>query len=102
MKIVRTNVFKKLGASEADLAKLENELAANPDAGDVIQGLGGARKIRFAMKGKGKSGGGRAIYLAVMVDDTIFLILAYGKSKQENLSAQQLEIIREITEELKG
>lgn len=54
MEIVRTRAFerslKKLGASDDDIAALENEIAANPETGDVIPGLGGARKIRFAMK----------------------------------------------------
>lgn len=67
VKIVRTTIFtkclKKLNASESDIERLESELASNPSAGDVIQGLSGARKVRFAMGGKGKRGGGRAIYV---------------------------------------
>jgi len=63
MRIIRTSLFerslKKLGASAADLAKLEADIAANPTIGDVIQGLGGARKVRFSMAGRGKSGGRR-------------------------------------------
>ncbi len=53
MKIVRTSSFerslKKLGASGADLERLEAQLAAEPTAGDVIVGLKGARKVRFSM-----------------------------------------------------
>jgi hypothetical protein len=74
MEIVRTSLFerslKKLGASAADLKRLETEIAFNPTAGDVIQGLGGARKVRFSMAGRGKSGGGRAIYVLVVQADT--------------------------------
>jgi hypothetical protein len=59
MEIVRTSLFerslKKLGAS-ADLKRLETEIAFNPTVGDVIQGLSGARKARFSMAGRGKSG----------------------------------------------
>jgi hypothetical protein len=74
MKIVRTSLFerslKKLGASASDLEKLEAEIVGNPAAGDVIQGLHGARKARFSMAGRGKSGGGRAIYVLVVKADT--------------------------------
>jgi hypothetical protein len=74
MKIVRTSLFerslKKLGASASDLEKLEAEIVDNPAAGDVIQGLHGARKARFSMAGRGKSGGGRAIYVLVVKADT--------------------------------
>ena len=90
MRIVRTTVFtkalKKLGASAADLGALEMEIAANPQAGDVIPGLGGARKIRFSMAGKGKRGGGRAIYIAVVREDTVYLLTAYSKAKKDDLT----------------
>jgi hypothetical protein len=53
VRIVRTTTFekclKKLGASKKEIARLEEEIAANPEAGDVIKGLEGARKIRFGM-----------------------------------------------------
>jgi hypothetical protein len=90
MEIVRTSLFerslKKLGASAADLKRLETEIAFNPTAGDVIQGLSGARKVRFSMAGRGKSGGGRAIYVLVVQADTAYLLLAYSKKDQEDLS----------------
>ena len=104
MQIVRTRVFtrslKKLGASEADIERLEAELARNPEAGDVIQGLAGARKIRFAMAGKGKRGGGRAIYVVVWRADTAYLILAYSKAAQEELSNAQRAMIAAVIEEI--
>jgi hypothetical protein len=66
MKIVRTRRYlkdmKRIGATAIDMASLEQEIAANPTAGDVIQGLGGIRKIRFGIGNRGKRGGGRAIY----------------------------------------
>jgi mRNA-degrading endonuclease RelE of RelBE toxin-antitoxin system len=91
LEIIRTSLFekslKKLGATEADIEKLERELALNPEAGDVIQGLGGARKVRFSMGGKGRSGGGRAIYVVVWRNDTAYLLLAYSKAVQEEYAA---------------
>lgn len=106
MRIVRTMLFikslKKLGASATDIAKLEAELGANPSAGDVIPGMGGLRKVRFAMKGKGKSGGGRAIYFVFVAGDAIYLLLAYDKSVQSDLSQMQRETLKTIMKELPG
>lgn len=104
MRIVRTLLFekslKKLGASAADLAKLEADIAANPVVGDVIQGLSGARKARFSMAGRGKSGGGRAIYVLVVTADTAYLLLAYSKKVQEDLSAAQRKALAEVVKVL--
>ena len=62
MEIFRTKTFERsvraLGVTDSELQALEAAIAADPDAGDVIRGLKGARKIRFAMAGKGKSGEG--------------------------------------------
>jgi hypothetical protein len=106
MKIVRTAMFgkslKKLGASVADLESLEQEIANNPEAGDVIPGLGGARKIRFGMKGKGKRGGGRAIYLIAVRVDTVYLLLAYSKSEKGNLTMADKRTLAPLIEELKN
>jgi hypothetical protein len=92
--------LKKLNASESDIERLETELAANPSAGDVIQGLSGARKIRFAMGGKGKRGGGRAIYVVVWRADTAYLLLAYSKAAQEDLSNAQREALAAVIKEI--
>jgi hypothetical protein len=75
-------------------------IVARPQFGDVIPGLSGARKIRFAMKGRGKSGGGRAIYIVVWKNDTAYLLLAYSKSVQSDLSDAQRAAIRTITKEI--
>ena len=54
--------WKELGLSDDDLRDLQNILLVNPKAGKVIEGTGGAAKIRYAISGKGKSGGARVIY----------------------------------------
>jgi hypothetical protein len=104
MEVVRTSTFmkslKKLGATEADIEKLESELVRNPEAGDVIPGLSGARKIRFSMGGKGKRGGGRAIYVVVWRRDTAYLVLAYSKTVQEELSRSQRTMIAAVIKEI--
>jgi hypothetical protein len=104
MQLVQTTVFAKaiakLNVTQVELDALETEIATNPQAGDVIRGLRGVRKIRFAMSGKGKSGGGRCVYLVLPVEDTIYLLLAYGKSKQTDLSQRQRKDILAFIEEL--
>jgi hypothetical protein len=104
MQLVRTTTFikaiEKLKVTDAELDALETEIATAPQAGDVIQGLKGVRKIRFAMGGKGKRGGGRCIYLVLAIEDTIYLLLAYGKSKQTDLSQKQRKDILAFIEEL--
>ena len=104
MQLVRTSPFTKaitkLNVTDDELADLETEIATNPQAGDVIQGLKGVRKIRFAMGGKGKRGGGRCIYLVLAIEDSIYLLLAYGKSKQTDLSQKQRKDILAFIEEL--
>jgi hypothetical protein len=104
MNLIRTTSFTKavtaLKVTDVELAALETEIATNPKAGDVIKGLKGVRKIRFAMGGKGKRGGGRCIYLALTIEDTIYLLLAYGKSKQTDLSQKQRKDMLTFIEEL--
>ena len=105
MEIVRTRTFersgKALGVTDAELQALEDAIIANPDAGAVIKGLKGVRKVRFALGGRGKSGGGRAIYLVVRVRDAAYLLLAYAKAAQSDLSNGQRKAILEMLETLK-
>ena len=93
MQIVRATSFikaiAKLNVTDAELDALESNVATNPQAGDLIKGLKGVRKIRFAFGGKGKRGGGRCIYLVLAIEDTAYLLLAYSKSKQTDLSPRQ-------------
>jgi hypothetical protein len=71
MEIVRTGSYAKgvkrllrLGAAEQDILNMEDAIAANPHVGDVMQGSGGMRKVRFGYAGVGARGGGRTIYLS--------------------------------------
>ncbi|MCA3287930.1 MAG: hypothetical protein ING09_15390 [Roseomonas sp.] len=106
MQIVRTGLYlrqmKRLGASSTDMGRLEAEIAVNPQAGDVIPGLMGLRKIRFSLGNKGKRGGGRAVYFLVVSDDVAVMIFAYAKSAQEDLTTEQrkaaLALLKEMTD----
>lgn len=104
MKIFRTRTFlkdvKRMGVTEKELKLVEHEIAADYTAGDVILGTGGARKIRFAMGGKGKRGGGRAIYVAVVTEDTAYMLLAYPKSEQEDLTSDEKKAVKAFIDSL--
>ena len=78
-----------MGLGDEELVKLENTLLSDPDAGDVIQGTGGARKIRIPLEGRGKFGGGRVIYVDLVVREQIYLLLAYAKNVQRDLSPSE-------------
>jgi hypothetical protein len=61
-------------------------LAHNPEAGRVIQGTGGVRKVRIASSGRGKSGGARVIYYFYNASMPVFLLTVYAKNEQDDLS----------------
>ena len=73
-------------------------VAERPEAGDVIPGAGGARKIRFAIGGQGKSGGARVIYYAGSV--VIYLLTIYVKGAKANLSQREIKTLHTICKEL--
>ena len=77
-------------------------LIDHPDAGDVIPGSGGVRKLRWAAKGKGKRGGARIIYLYVVVAGRVYLIRCYAKNVKADLTADEKKQLRQIAADLKG
>jgi len=77
-------------------------LADHPDAGDVIRGAGGARKLRWAAKGKGKRGGARIIYVYLVIAARVFLIRCYAKSVKSDLTPDEKKKLRQIAVNLKG
>jgi hypothetical protein len=77
-------------------------LIHHPDAGDVIQGAGGAHKLRWAARGKGKRGGARVIYLYVVIAARIYLLRCYAKNVKTDLTADEKKELRQIAVHLKG
>lgn len=102
---VLTSGFEKswsdLGLGDDELRVLQSLLIDDPESGDVIQGTGGARKIRIPMEGRGKSGGGRVIYVDVVVRERIYLLLAYPKNVQADLNPEQKKLVRKIIQTIK-
>jgi len=82
--------------------RLINELSCNPYIGDIIQGTGGFRKLRFARQGSGKSGGYRVVYFFASELTPIFLVSIYAKNTQENISDKQRNELRAIAKIIKG
>jgi len=70
-------------------------LSAHPEAGDVIPGSGGCRKVRWSRAGRGKSGGVRVIYFTKFANGELWLLVVYAKSVRGNIPAQILKSIRE-------
>jgi hypothetical protein len=93
-----TRQIKEL-VSDDEYAAFQSELASDPEAGDVIQGTGGLRKIRVAAKGHGKRGGARVIYYYFVSDSQIALLLAYAKNESEDLTAAQKRALKQIIEQ---
>ena len=71
------------------IERLAGYLIDHPDAGDVIPGSGGVRKLRWAAKGKGKRGGARIIYLYAVVAARIYLMRCYAKNVKTDLTADE-------------
>src|SRR5580704_5772096 len=97
--VIETPAFLASAADERigedERAAIVSYMAANPDAGEIMPGTGGARKVRFAGRGKGKSGGYR-VYAAD--DIPVFLLDVYGKDTQASLSqAQRNELRKTLT-----
>ena len=97
MVFIEVTTFRRSAAKLLDddaLAALQTMLMLRPDAGDIIPGTGGLRKVRVPAKGKGKRGGGRVIYYWIMSDDQIFLLYAYAKNERTDITPQQARLLR--------
>jgi hypothetical protein len=82
--------------------KVEQILLDNPDAGDLVAGTGGVRKLRVAFEGRGKRGSARTIYLHVEERNKVYFIVAYAKNVQENISAADKKAIRAYVEAIRA
>lgn len=81
-----TKRWYALGFTDDDLAELQFFLLNNPDAGDMMVGTGGLRKIRYAFDGRGKSGSARVCYVDFAAFEKNYLIQVFSKDEKANLS----------------
>ena len=86
--------------AEEEYLLLQEALASNPTAGDVMPGTGGFRKMRWAdpRRGKGRRGGLRLIYYYFSSDGQIWLMTIYDKSEMVDLSAREKKTLRDAVE----
>lgn len=88
--------WKTLGLGDSDLRRLQIALLGDPKIGAVMQGTGGVRKMRFAFEHRGKSGSVRVIYVDFEVYEKIYLLTAYTKNEQDNLTNEERNDIRKL------
>jgi len=103
MLFIETPIFTKLVTDlipDDEYRKIQLALVFRPKAGKLIPGSGGLRKIRWKSGGRGKRGGLRLIYFWDVPEDRIYMLLIYKKSKQKNLTPNQLKILRNLVKEL--
>ncbi|MGN0178895.1 MAG: type II toxin-antitoxin system RelE/ParE family toxin [Monoglobaceae bacterium] len=93
--------WSQMGLDESHLIQLERALLENPQKGKVIADTGGARKLRIQLDGRGKRGGGRVIYLDVFEKEKLYLLLAYPKNVQTDLTQEQKKAIKNLIEIIK-
>jgi hypothetical protein len=101
MQFIETNIFTRQVTallSDDEYSQLQVALSAHPDMGAIISHSGGLRKIRWSMSRRGKRGGVRAIYYWVVADNQILMLFMYPKNEKDDLTPQQLKVLREIVE----
>lgn len=81
-----------------ELADLQIFMMENPEAGDVVPGSGGVRKLRWRLGGGGKRGGLRVIYFVRYRPNEIWLLTMYAKSRQESIPTHTLRRLKEAFE----
>jgi len=99
--VAETPIFIRYASeiwSEAERQEFIAFIAANPEAGSVIRGSGGCRKVRWSRAGIGKRGGARVIYF-VADDEVVWLLIVYTKAKFDALPASFLARLRQGVED---
>lgn len=101
--VAETESFqRKVGRllSEDEKTELIAYLSENPNAGVLIQGTGGIRKLRWARSGRGKSGGVRVIYYFHNEDLPLYLLTLFGKNEKANISMEEKKLLSKLVRDL--
>lgn len=103
---VHTPLFEEVALdvpfTDEDLAELQKLLLKNPEAGDLVPGAGGVRKVRVPVpaRGKGTRGGARVIYYYVSGRATVYLLYVFSKGDWTDISADGKKLFKELTAKL--
>lgn len=84
--------------SDEEYTQFQQYLTDHPEAGDMVRGSGGVRKVRWKRAGTGKSGGVRVCYYVRNAAGQILLLVIYAKSAQDSISGSILKVIKEELE----
>ncbi|MEA2237400.1 MAG: hypothetical protein QOC81_2124 [Thermoanaerobaculia bacterium] len=104
---IETAIFTRAITSllaDVEFSELQGTLLVNPEAGDLIPGTGGLRKVRWreGRRGKGKRSGIRVIYYWYQSGSLIYMLIAYSKGQQDDLTTREKSVLRSlVAEELK-
>ena len=95
--------WRALKLTDADLSALEVMIMEHPDAGDVIRGTGGVRKLRFAPPSwkRGKSGSARVCYVVLVESEFCYLLALYAKNQKADLGAGERNEMKRLIEALR-
>ena len=99
---IETKLFTRLVHNyftDDEYAALQNAIVANPEAGDVIRGSGGVRKLRWGVAGRGKRGGVRVIYYLRLQQGQVWMLTLYAKNEADNIPGA---VLKKIKEEIDG
>ena len=101
MRIVETPTFTKRVQeilSEEEYRLFQIKLISEPEAGNIIRGSGGIRKIRWAGSGKGKTGGSRILYYWYNIQGLLLMLFIFKKNEKDDLNKVQLKALKTIVE----
>jgi hypothetical protein len=99
--VAETPIFIRYASevwTDAERTEFISFIAMNPEAGDLIRGSGGCRKVRWSRSGTGKSGGARVVYFLTK-EETIWLLIVYTKAKFDNLPTAFLAELKQGVED---
>ncbi|WP_289028949.1 type II toxin-antitoxin system RelE/ParE family toxin [uncultured Paraglaciecola sp.] len=99
MVIIETSIFTKVITSlmhDDEYKDFQEALIIRPEMGKVIKNSAGLRKVRWALEGRGKSGGVRIIYYWMTENEQLYMLYAFPKNAQENLTDAQIKMLSSI------
>lgn len=93
--------WKEIGLGDEELRILQIMLLKDPQSGPIMEGTGGIRKVRFPLENKGKSGSVRVCYADFEEYEVIYLITAFTKDEQDNLTKEERNVLKKLVKSLK-